>query len=121
MLQLSNGTIFPGFVLYLVLYIIIRMIPSTFVKFQKYHAPISFPIINFNLPFDVREDNWPKVKRMGGRVFLIFACVDALNAFFYAQGFYESWQLSYSKTSGVIFCLCICSFFIATFLASKKS
>lgn len=120
MLQLSNGAIFPGFILYFILYIIMRLMPNTFVRFHDKRPLISFPIVNFNLPFDVNEENWPKVKRVGGRTFLLFACVDALNAFCYAQGFYGSWQFSYSRTSGTIFCLCICSFLIATYLASKK-
>ena len=51
MLQLSNGVIFPGFIIYLILYIIMRLMPDSFVRFQKHHAPMSFPIVNFSLPF----------------------------------------------------------------------
>lgn len=120
MLQLSNGTIFPGFILYLVLYLIVRLMPSTYVKFQSNHFPIAFPVVNFNLPFDVNEENWPKVKHTGEKIILLFACIDILNAFCDAQGFYEAWKLSYSRISGAIFCLCICSFLIGTFLASKS-
>lgn len=69
MLQLSNGVIFPGFIIYLILYIIMRLMPDSFVRFQKHHAPMSFPIVNFSLPFDVNEDNWPRVKRTGRRIF----------------------------------------------------
>lgn len=50
MLQLSNGVIFPGFIIYLILYIIMRLMPDSFVRFQKHHAPMSFPIVNFSLP-----------------------------------------------------------------------
>ena len=52
MLRLSNGVIFPGFIVYLVLYIIIRLMPDSFVRFQKHHTPMSFPIVNFSLPYD---------------------------------------------------------------------
>lgn len=38
MLQLSNGVIFPGFIIYLILYIIMRLMPDSFVRFQKHHA-----------------------------------------------------------------------------------
>lgn len=120
MLQLSRGVIFPGFILYLILYLIMRLMPGSFVKFQGEHSPLSFPIVNFNLPFDVNQETWPKVKRTGGRIFLFFACIDALNAFCSLQGFYESWPVSYSRTSGTIFCLCICCFLIGTFLAAKS-
>ena len=34
MLQLSNGVIFPGFIIYLILYIIMRLMPDSFVRFQ---------------------------------------------------------------------------------------
>lgn len=71
MLQLSNGAIFPGFILYFLLYIIVRLMPSTFAKFHDKHPLISYPAVNFNLPFDVNEENWPKVKRVGGRTFLL--------------------------------------------------
>lgn len=120
MLRLSNGVIFPGFIVYLVLYIIIRLMPDSFVRFQKHHTSMSFPIVNFSLPFEVNKDNWPRVKRTGGRIFLFFACVDALNAFCSLQGFYEVLPASYSRTAGIIFCLCICSFLIGTFLATKS-
>ena len=103
MLQLSNGVIFPGFIIYLILYIIMRLMPDSFVRFQKHHAPMSFPIVNFSLPFDVNEDNWPRVKRTGRRIFLFFACIDALNAFCSLQGFYEVLPVSYSRTAGIIF------------------
>ena len=73
MLQLSNGVIFPGFIIYLILYIIMRLMPDSFVRFQKHHAPMSFPIVNFSLPFDVNEDNWPRVKRTGRRILTPFA------------------------------------------------
>ena len=120
MLRLCNGVIFPGFIVCLVLYIIIRLMPDSFVRFQKHHTPMSFPIVNFSLPFEVNKDNWPRVKRTGGRIFLFFACVDALNAFCSLQGFYEVLPVSYSRTAGIIFCLCICSFLIGTFLATKS-
>ena len=120
MLRLSNGVIFPGFIVYLVLYIIIRLMPDSFVRFQKHHTPMSFPIVDFSLPFEVNKDNWPRVKRTGGRIFLFFACVDALNAFCSLQGFYKVLPVSYSRTAGIIFCLCICSFLIGTFLATKS-
>lgn len=55
MLQLSNGVIFPGFIIYLILYIIMRLMPDSFVRFQKHHAPMSFPIVNFSLPFGCKR------------------------------------------------------------------
>ena len=101
MLQLSNGVIFPGFIIYLILYIIMRLMPDSFVRFQKHHAPMSFPIVNFSLPFDVNEDNWPRVKRTGRRIFLFFACIDALNAFCSCRVFMKYCQYLTAELQGL--------------------
>ena len=40
MLQLSNGVIFPGFIIYLILYIIMRLMPDSF-SFSSRGLPLN--------------------------------------------------------------------------------
>lgn len=94
--------------------------PDVYLSFHQQHTLGSLPLVNFNLPFEVNEVNWLRIKRVGSRIFFLFALLDGLSALCYLQGLYDHSPLPYSRVSGLIFCGCICSYLIGTYLASKK-
>ena len=55
MLTLANGTYFPVFLIYFAFGLVIRLLPVTFVTFHRQNPALSFPVLNFNLPFELDE------------------------------------------------------------------
>ena len=86
MLELSNGTYSLSFAIYLFLGIVIRFVPDVFPQFQRQNPGGSYPIANFNLPFEVTEQNWPRVRRVGSGIFFAFL--------------WSVWQVCSSTTAG---------------------
>lgn len=120
MLELSNGTYSLSFAIYLFLGIVIRFVPDVFPQFQRQNPGGSYPIANFNLPFEVTEQNWPRVRRVGSGIFFAFFVVGLASVFLYDGWLYDIVPWKYSEMAGWIFCACICVFLIGTALATKK-
>lgn len=114
-----DGTLFLMVAVYLALGVIVAWMPDTFPQFQKNHPGMSYPVVNFSLPFEVDETNWPRVKRVGSRVFFFFALLEGVNALCEGFGLYENFPLPRSRVSGILFCGCICCYLIATALAAR--
>lgn len=115
-----DGTLFLMAAVYLALGVIVAWMPDSFPRFQKNHPGMSYPVVNFSLPFEVDETSWPRVKRVGSRVFFFFALVEGVNALCEGFGLYENSPLPRSRVSGILFCGCICCYLIATALAARS-
>ena len=114
-----DGTLFLMVAVYLALGVIVAWMPDSFPRFQRNHPGMSYPIVNFSLPFEVDETSWPRVKRVGSWVFFFFALVEGVNALCEGFGLYENAPLPRSRVSGILFCGCICCCLIATALAAR--
>lgn len=115
-----DGTLFLMVAVYLALGVIVAWMPDSFPRFQRNHPGMSYPIVNFSLPFEVDETSWPRVKRVGSRVFFFFALLEGASALCEGFGLYENAPLPRSRVSGILFCGCICCYLIATALAARS-
>ena len=115
-----DGTLFLMVAVYLALGVIVAWMPDSFPRFQKNHPGMSYPVVNFSLPFEVDETSWPRVKRVGSRVFFFFALLEGASALCEGFGLYENAPLPRSRVSGILFCGCICCYLIATALAARS-
>ncbi len=120
MLTLANGTYFPAFLIYFAFGLVIRLLPVTFVTFHRQNPALSFPVLNFNLPFELDEAHFPRVKRLGSLLFWGFGLLDLACMLCYDRWLYQVLPVSYSRISGGIFCLCICTVLIGMYLASQS-
>ena len=102
-----DGTLFLMVAVYLALGVIVAWMPDSFPRFQRNHPGMSYPIVNFSLPFEVDETSWPRVKRVGSRVFFFFALLEGASALCEGFGLYENAPLPRSRVSGILFCGCI--------------
>ena len=107
MLTLANGTYFPAFLIYFAFGLVIRLLPVTFVTFHRQNPALSFPVLNFNLPFELDEAHFPRVKLLGSLLFWVFGRLDLACRLCYDRWMYQVLPVSYSRISRGIFCLCI--------------
>ena len=69
---------------------------------------------------EIFEAHFPRVKRLGCLLFWGFGLLDLACMLCYDRWLYQVLPVSYSRISGGIFCLCICTVLIGMYLASRS-